>query len=100
MRYYFFFTWERGEKVRESSQGVGSDGCREGEVRSSGLGVPTSATSHCEIAGAHNFLVAYVIFLRKKKNLFKILKVLPVLPQTLKKHLDVGYHPRFSLSSK
>ena len=52
----------------ESSQGVGSDGSREGEVRSSGPGVPMSATSHCEIAGAHNCLVVYVIFLRKKQS--------------------------------
>lgn len=66
-----------------------------------GLGAPTFATSHCEIAGARNCLAVYVIFLGKKQNktLFKILKVLPLLPQTLKKHFDVGY-PHFSLSSK
>jgi len=66
-----------------------------------GAGVPVLATSHCEIAGARNCLVVYVIFLReKKKSLFKILKVLPFLPQTLKNHFDVGYHPHFALSSK
>lgn len=64
----FFFSSEKEVRRGESSQGVGSDGCREGEVRSSGLGVSTSATSHCEIAGAHNCLVVYVIFLRKKQN--------------------------------
>ena len=68
MRYFFFFSSEKEVRRGESSQGVGSDGCREGEVRSSGLGVSTSATSHCEIAGAHNCLVVYVIFLRKKQN--------------------------------
>lgn len=59
------------------------------------------ATSHYEIAGAHNLLILYVMFSKgKKKNLFKILKVLPFFPlQTLKEHFDMGFQPCLSFSS-
>lgn len=89
--------------MRESSRGWEAKEAEGEETLPSGLGAPTFATSHCGIAGARNRLLVYVIFfffLRKKQTLFKILKVLPFLPQTLKKRFDVGSPPHFSLSSK
>lgn len=58
-----FFTWERGERVRKSSRGWEAM-----EILGAGGGAPTFATSHCEIAGAHNCLIVYVIFFKEKKK--------------------------------
>lgn len=82
---------------------MGSSGGQEGAVRPTGQGggggLPL-ATSHCEIDGARCLLAVVIFFKEQKKTLFKILKVLPFMPQTLKNHFDVGYRPHSPISSK
>lgn len=61
MHYYFFFS--PGKEVREgAARGWDAVEAERGAARPSGPGVPMLATSHCEIAGARNCLIVYVIF--------------------------------------